>query len=145
MMTIRQLLDEKGHDVFSVAPNDTVYAALGKMAEKDVGSLVVMDGERLVGLITERDYARKVFLKGRASPTTRVQDIMETKVLYAQPDRSVEECMAIMTDKRVRHLPVIDGVKLIGVISIGDLVKSIIIDQKFLIDQLEHFITGQRC
>lgn len=144
MLTIRQLLDEKGHDVFSVAPNDTVYAALGKMAEKDVGSLVVMDGERLVGLLTERDYARKVFLKGRASPTTRVQDIMETKVLYAQPDQSVEECMAIMTDKRVRHLPVLEGVKLIGVISIGDLVKSITSDQKFLIDQLEHFITGQR-
>ena len=143
MTTIRQLLDEKGHEVFSVAANDTVYAALGKMAEKDVGSLVVMDGKNLLGLITERDYARKVFLKGRASRTTRVQEIIETKVFYAQPDQSVEDCMAIMTDKRVRHLPVIEGAKLIGVISIGDLVKSIISDQKFLIDQLEHFITGQ--
>lgn len=108
MMTIGQLLDEKGHEVFSVATNDTVFAALGKMAEKDIGSLAVMDGENLVGIITERDYARKVFLKGRASPTTRVQEIMETRVFYAQPDLSVENCMAIMTDKRIRHLPVID-------------------------------------
>ena len=143
MTTIRQLLDEKGHEVFSVAANDTVYTALGKMAEKNVGALAVMAGEKLVGIITERDYARKVFLKGRASPTTSVQEIMETKVFYAQPDQSVEDCMAIMTDKRIRHLPVIEDAKLVGVISIGDLVKSIISDQKFLIDQLEHFITGQ--
>ena len=113
------------------------------MAEKNVGALAVMAGEKLVGIITERDYARKVFLKGRASPTTSVQEIMETKVFYAQPDQSVGDCMAIMTDKRIRHLPVIEDAKLVGVISIGDLVKSIISDQKFLIDQLEHFITGQ--
>ena len=143
MTTIRQLLDEKGHEVSSVAANDTVYTALGKMAEKNVGALAVLAGEKLVGIISERDYARKVFLKGRASPTTSVQEIMETKVFYAQPDQSVEDCMAIMTDKRIRHLPVIEDAKLIGVISIGDLVKSIISDQKFLIDQLEHFITGQ--
>ena len=143
MMTIQQLLDEKGHEVFSVGTNDTVYDALRKMAEKDVGSMVVMDGENLVGIITERDYARKVFLKGRASPTTRVREIMETKVFYAQPDQPVEDCMAIMTDKRIRHLPVMEGAKLIGVISIGDLVKNIISHQKFLIDQLEHFISGQ--
>ena len=107
MPTVRQLLDEKGDKVFSVPPTDTVYDALRKMEEKDVGSLIVIDGEKVVGIITERDYARKVILKGRASPTTRVQDIMETKVLYAQPDQAVEECMAIMTDKRVRHLPVL--------------------------------------
>ena len=143
MTTIRQLLDEKGHEVFSVAATDTVHTALGKMAEKNVGALAVMASEKLVGIITERDYARKVFLKGRASPTTSVQEIMETKVFYAQPDQSVEDCMAIMTDKRIRHLPVIEDAKLIGVISIGDLVKSIISDQKFLIDQLEHFVTGR--
>jgi|ERR1039458_989503 CBS domain-containing protein len=144
MMTIRQLLDKKGHEIFSVATNDTVYTALGKMAEKDVGSLVVMNGENIVGIITERDYARKVYLMGRASPTTRVQEIMATKVFYVQPDQTVEDCLAIMTDKRIRHLPVIEGAKLIGIISIGDLVKSIISDQKFLIDQLEHFFTGDR-
>ena len=144
MTTVRQLLDEKGHEVFSVAANDTVFNALGKMAETDVGALVVMDGEKIVGIITERDYARKVFLMGRASPTTRVQEIMETNVLYAQPDQAVEECMAIMTDKRFRHLPVLERGQLIGIISIGDLVKSIISEQKFVIDQLEHFIHGQR-
>ena len=143
MRTIQPLLDEKGDTVFSVAPNDTVSDALRKMAEKDVGSLVVMDGEKLVGIVTERDYARKVFLKGRASATISVKDIMTTKVLYAQPDQSVEECMAIMTDKKVRHLPVLERGKLIGLISIGDLVKSIISDQKFMIEQLEHFIHGQ--
>src|SRR5215216_3433205 len=131
MPTVRQLLDEKGDKVFSVAPTDTVYDALRKMEEKDVG------------IITERDYARKVILKGRASPTTRVQDIMETKVLYAEPDQAVEECMAIMTDKRVRHLPVFERGTLVGVISIGDLVKSIISNQKFMIDQLERFLHGQ--
>src|SRR5215212_2324850 len=99
MPTVRQLLDEKGDKVFSVGPTDTVYDALRKMEEKDVGSLIVIDGEKVVGIITERDYARKVILKGRASPTTRVQDIMGIKVLYAQPDQAVEECMAIMTDK----------------------------------------------
>lgn len=144
MTTVRQLLDEKGHEVFSVAPNDTMHDALRKMAEKDVGAVLAMDGEKVVGIVTERDYARKVFLKGRASPTTRVEEIMETNVLYAQPDQVVEECMAIMTEKRFRHLPVIERGRLIGIISIGDLVKSIISDQKFVIDQLEHFIYGQR-
>jgi CBS domain-containing protein len=142
MTTIRQLLEDKGHQVYSVAPNDTVYVALGAMADKNVGALAVLDGANLVGTITERDYARKVFLKGRASPTTRVQEIMETKVFYAQPDQSVEDCMAIMTEKRVRHLPVMEDSELIGVISIGDLVKSIISNQKFLIDQLVHYIHG---
>jgi CBS domain-containing protein len=142
MTTIRQLLHEKGHQVYSVAPNDTVHFALGAMADKNVGALAVLDGANLVGIITERDYARKVFLKGRASPTTRVQEIMETKVFYAKPDQSVEDCMAIMTEKRVRHLPVMEDSKLIGVISIGDLVKNIISNQKFLIDQLVHYMHG---
>lgn len=144
MTTIRQLLRQKGNTVFSISPNDTVSDALRKMAEKDVGALIVMDGERLAGIISERDYARKVFLQGRASPTTRVQEIMSTMILYAEPTQAVAECMAIMTARRVRHLPVLEGERLIGVISIGDLVKSIIGDQKFMIDQLEHYLHGQR-
>ncbi len=142
MTTIRQLLREKGHKICSVDPESTVYDAIRKMADEDIGSLVVIEGGKIVGIITERHYARNVVLKGRTSPATRVRDIMENKVLYAQPDQSVEECMAIMTDKRVRHLPVIEQGKEIGLVSIGDLVKSIISDQKFTIDQLEHFIRG---
>jgi CBS domain-containing protein len=142
MTTIRQLLREKGHKICSVGPESTVFDAIRKMADEDIGSLVVMEGGKIVGIITERHYARNVVLKGRTSPATRVRDIMENKVLYAQPDQSVEECMAIMTDKRVRHLPVIEQGKEIGLVSIGDLVKSIISDQKFTIDQLEHFIRG---
>ena len=144
MTTVTQLLAEKGHKVFSVTPDDTVYDAIRKMAEENVGSLLVMEDEKLIGLITERDYARNVILKGRTSPATRVRDIMKTDVLYARPDQSVEECMAVMTDKKVRHLPVIEQGNVIGVISIGDLVKSIISDQKFIIGQLEHLIHGQR-
>jgi CBS domain-containing protein len=142
MTTIRQLLREKGDKIHSVAPNNTVYDAIRIMADENIGSLIVMEDDKIVGIITERHYARNVALKGRASPLTRVGDIMEHRVLYAQPDQSVEECMAIMTDKRVRHLPVVEQGKGIGLISIGDLVKSIISDQKFVIDQLEHFIRG---
>ena len=142
MTTIRQLLREKGHKIHAVSPESTVYDAICKMADENIGSLVVMEGGKIVGIITERHYARNVVLKGRTSPATRVRDIMENKVLYAQPDQSVEECMAIMTDKRVRHLPVIEQGKEIGLVSIGDLVKSIISDQKFTIEQLEHFIRG---
>jgi CBS domain-containing protein len=141
-MTVRLLLDEKGHNVSTVGPDDTVFEAIRKMAEEDIGSLVVFEGTKPIGIITERHYARNVFLKGRASPTTRVRDVMETQVLFARPDQTVEECMAIMTNKRVRHLPVIDQGKLIGIVSIGDLVKNIISKQKFTIDQLIHFIHG---
>ena len=142
MTTIRQLLREKGHKIYSVGPDSTVYDAILMMADENIGSLLVMEGGKIVGIITERHYARNVVLKGRTSPTTRVRDIMESDVLYVQPDQSVEECMAIMTDKRVRHLPVIEQGKEIGLVSIGDLVKSIISDQKFTIEQLEHFIRG---
>ena len=142
MTTVRQLLVDKGHKVHTVGPDDTVFDAIRKMADEKIGCLCVCEGNRPVGIITERHYARNVVLQGRGSPTTRVRDIMETKVWYARPEQTVEECMAIMTDKRVRHLPVIDQGKLIGLISIGDLVKSKISDQKFLIDQLEHFIHG---
>jgi CBS domain-containing protein len=142
MTTVAQLLREKGHAVFSIGPDETVYEALQKLAEANVGCLVVLENGTLVGIISERDYARNVVLKGRTSPATLVRDIMNTPVLCATPDRTVEECMALMTDKRIRHLPVIDQGQLAGVISIGDLVKSIISDQKFIIDQLEHFIHG---
>ena len=141
MTTVKQLLKEKGRDVFTVGPGETVFDAIRKMAEQNVGSLVVCEGQKPVGIITERHYARNVFLKGRASPSTLVRDIMETQVLYATPDQTVDECMAVMSDKRVRHLPVIDQEKLIGIISIGDLVKNIIDDQKFTIEQLTHFIS----
>ncbi len=142
MTTIRQLLDRKGRNVSSIRPDATVFDAVKKMAEKDIGSLVVMDGEDVLGIITERHYARNVVLKGKASPVTPVRDIMETRVVAVRPDDTVERCMAVMTEKRVRHLPVLDRKKLVGIVSIGDLVKSIIGDQKFMIDQLEHYIHG---
>jgi CBS domain-containing protein len=140
MTTARQVLDEKGRNVCSVGPDETVYDAIRKMAEENIGSLLVVENDKPIGIFTERQYARNVVLKGRASPTTRIREVMETKLLYARPDQSVEECMAVMTDKRIRHLPVIDQGKLIGIVSIGDLVKTIISNQKFLIDQLVHFI-----
>jgi CBS domain-containing protein len=144
MTTIRQLLHEKGDKVFLVSPTDPIYDAIRKMAEENIGCLVVMEGETLKGIITERQYARHVALRGPVSPTTRVLDIMETTIIYAQPEQSVAECMAVMTNRRVRHLPVIDDGRLVGIISIGDLVKSIISDQNFMIDQLEHFMQGGR-
>ena len=142
MTSVRQLLDQKGKTILSIHPNATVFDAVAKMAEKDVGSLVVMDGDELVGIITERHYARNVVLKGKTSPAIPVRDIMERHVIIARPEQSVEQCMALMSEKRVRHLPVFEGEKPIGIVSIGDLVKSIIGDQKFMIDQLEHYIHG---
>jgi CBS domain-containing protein len=138
--TARQLLEQKGGETWSIRPDATVFDAIAKMADKNIGSLIVMDGEKLVGVVTERHYARNVVLKGKTSAATKVGDIIEKLVYIATPEQSVEQCMALMTDKRVRHLPVVDGEKLIGVISIGDLVKSIIGDQKFIIGQLEHYI-----
>jgi CBS domain-containing protein len=142
MTLVRQLLDHKGRKIWSVHPDATVFDAVAKMAEKDVGSLVVMEGDKLVGIITERHYARNVVLKGKTSPATPVRDIMERRVVIARPEQTVEQCMALMSDKRVRHLPVFEGKKLVGIVSIGDLVKSINGDQKFTIDQLVHYIHG---
>ena len=142
MATVKQLLDQKGHEVLSIGPDDSVFDAIKKMADNNVGSLVVLEGEKLVGIITERDYARNVFLKGRSSPETTVREIMSTHVVCARPEQSVEECMAVMTDKAVRHLPVLEKKQIVGVVSIGDLIKSIISDQKFVIEQLEHYITS---
>ena len=142
MTTVRQLLDQKGRKVWSIHPDATVFDAVAKMAEEDIGSLVVMDDEELVGIITERDYARNIILKGKTSPATPVRDIMEKHVIIARPEQSLEQCLALMTEERVRHLPVLEGEKLIGIVSIGDLVKSIIGDQKFIINQLEHYVHG---
>jgi CBS domain-containing protein len=142
MKTVRDILEVKGRMVWSVDPGSTVFDALSLMAEKEIGALVVLDEARVTGIISERDYARKVILHGRASPTTRVEEIMTTHVAYTHLDQSIEECMAIVTDKRIRHLPVLQDGNLIGIISIGDLVKAIIADQKFMIEQLERYITG---
>jgi CBS domain-containing protein len=142
MSTARHILDQKGNNIWSIHPDATVFDAIAKMAEKDVGSLIVMDGDEIVGIITERHYARNVVLKGKTSPTTKIRDIMERHVIFATPEQSVEQCMAIMSEKRIRHLPVLHGKQVIGIISIGDLVKSIIGDQKFTIDQLVHYIQG---
>jgi len=142
MTTVQQLLAQKRRDVLSSRPEDTVYDAIKKMADENVGSLVVIEQGKLVGIITERHYARNVFLKGRSSPQTRVGEIMERKVVCVHPSQSVEECMALMNAKRVRHLPVIDDGTLLGIVSIGDLVKSIISDREFVIEQLEHYIHG---
>lgn len=143
MITVRQLLNQNPRPVCSIHPDGTVFDAIAKMAEFDVGSLVVMDGEKLIGIITERHYARNVVLKGKTSPNTPVRDIMERRVICARPEQTVEQCMALMSEKRVRHLPVLEGKKMIGIVSIGDLVKSIIGDQSFIIEQLEHYIHGQ--
>ena len=144
MTLVLQLLNEKGHDMWSIHPDDTVYNAIKKMAEKDIGSLVVLEEERVVGIVTERHYARNVVLRGRSSRSTPIREIMTTRVVYTRPERSVEECLAIMTQQRVRHLPVMENGRLIGIISTGDLVKSIIAEQKFLIDELTQFIAGER-
>jgi CBS domain-containing protein len=141
MTTIKHLLDRKGRVIHSIRKGATVFDAIGKMAEKDIGALLVMDEQdKLIGIITERHYARNVFLKGKASPTTLVEEIMRTAVLFARPEQTIEECMAVMTKHRVRHLPVLDGGRVSGVVSIGDLVASTIADQKFAIEQLEHYI-----
>jgi len=142
MRTVQQLLDDKGQDIQSVHPDDSVFDAIQKLATANIGSLIVIEDDRPVGIFTERDYARNVILKGKSSPTTQIREVMTTRVIYVQPEQTVEECMAIMTDKHIRHLPVLRDEKLIGMISIGDLVKSIIADQKFTIEQLEQFIHG---
>jgi CBS domain-containing protein len=142
MSTIKQILDTKGYMVWSIHPQESVFAAIQLMAEKEVGALVVLEGDAVVGIISERDYARKVVLKGRSSRETAVRDIMTPDVIYVRLDQSIEECMTIVTERRIRHLPVLDGGRLVGIISIGDLVKTIIAEQQFIIEQLEHYISG---
>ena len=140
MTTVRQLLKDKGQEVWSVGPDSTVFDAIQEMARRDVGALVVVKDEKPVGMFTERDYARDVILKGKSSPKTQVREVMTSRVICVRPEQTVEECMAVMTDKHIRHLPVLEDEKLAGMISIGDLVKSIIADQKFTIEQLESYI-----
>jgi CBS domain-containing protein len=140
MKTVRQIIESKTHKLLSISPDASVYDALKLMAERDVGALVVMDGERLVGIFSERDYARKVILYGKASKDTTVREIMTEKVLCVRPEQTMDQCMALMTDKRVRHLPVLDHKHVIGVISIGDVVKEVISEQQFMIEQLEQYI-----
>jgi CBS domain-containing protein len=142
MTTIGKLLEEKGREVLTIPPDATVFRALEKMARHNIGALVVADGGRICGILTERHYAREVALKGRTSPKTLVGDIMTRRVICAVPQQTVEECMAVMTERGVRHLPVFDGENLAGIISIGDLVKSIIQDQQHIIEQLERYISG---
>jgi CBS domain-containing protein len=145
MKTVGELLRNKGYQIYSIGPDATVYDALTLMAQKDVGALVVLDADQLIGIISERDYARKVILRGKTSRETAVREIMTEKVVYVRPEQTIEACMALMTNKRVRHLPVLDDDHhLIGVISIGDVVKNIISEQEFMIEQLENYITGQR-
>jgi CBS domain-containing protein len=142
MHTAHDILRSKGHGVHSVRPDDTVLAALKVMAQHDIGAVLVMQGEHLVGILTERDYARKVALAGLSSKDAAVRVIMTAQVVCVAPNRTVDECMGIMTEKRVRHLPVVEQKRVIGMISIGDLVKQTIADQEFTITQLQRYIVG---
>ena len=142
MKTVKHLLDAKGHNVWIIAPNASVYEALKLMADKDVGALLVLEGGKLVGIISERDYARKVILKGKFSKDTPVHEIMTTRLVYVHPEQTIQECMALMTDQHIRHLPVLAGADLVGLVSIGDLVKAIISEQEFLIQNLQDYIMG---
>jgi CBS domain-containing protein len=142
MHTVKELLREKGNHVWTIAPKATVYEALELMAAKNIGSLVAVEHGDVAGVFTERDYARKVILKGRSSKTTTVAELMTTDVLYVSPEDTIENCMALMTDKRLRHLPVMENGKLAGVVSIGDIVKIIISEREFTIRELERYITG---
>lgn len=142
MITVGELLDNKGHGIWSVTPENTVFDAIKLMDEKGVGALAVVKDDALVGMISERDYARQVILKGRSSNDTKVKDIMSTQVYYTFPSQTVDDCMVVMSERRIRHLPVLKGDELVGMVSIGDLIKDIIAEQKFIIDQLEHYIAG---
>ncbi len=142
MDTVQQVLDAKGRDVHSVSPNASVFDALGLMAEKNIGAVLVLDAGKLIGIFSERDYARKVILEGKESKTTKVREIMSSNVLCIGLAHTMPECMALMTDKHLRHLPVWEDGKAIGVISIGDVVGSVISEQDFIIGQLERYISG---
>ncbi len=142
MTIVKQLLQGKGSEVWSISPEATVYEALQLMADKNIGALVVLEGGKLAGIISERDYARKVILHQKSSMQIPVSEIMTRTVFFVSPDASIEECMALMTNQRVRHLPVLEDDKLVGVISIGDVVKAIISNQEFMIEQLQNYIVG---
>jgi CBS domain-containing protein len=141
VQTASDILRTKGHEIWSIQPDETILIAIRLMATREVGALLVMENDKLVGIVTERDYTRKVALEGRSSKDALVREIMSTRVLCARPDQTVNECMALMSDKRARHLPVLDHKHVIGIISIGDLVKSIIAEQQFEIQALQYYIT----
>lgn len=142
--TVSSILRYKGHDVWSVSPDDSVFQAMSVMAEKDIGALVVIGGETLVGIVSERDYARKVVLQGKSSKDTPVRDIMSSPVVSVSPNHTVDDCMRIVTTKRIRHLPVVQSEKVVGVVSIGDLVQKVISTQGETIQYLQEYIVG-RC
>lgn len=140
MTLVSQILQLKGSHTWTIAPNATVFDALTSMAEKDIGALLVVENSEVVGVFSERDYARKIILQGKSSRDTEVQEIMTSEVLCISPDQSITKCMALMTDKRIRHIPVLDDGRLVGVISIGDVVKAIITEQQIIINHLEDYI-----
>lgn len=140
--TVRQLLASKGHDVWSVSPETTVFDALKLMADKNIGAVIVLTDGELCGVLSERDYARKVVLEGKASISTPASEIMTSPVLIVEPEHTIDRCMALMTDKRLRHLPVVENDQVVGMVSIGDVVKTVIADQEFMLEQLETYITG---
>ncbi len=142
MTTVKQLLQTKGTDIWTIAPDDSVQDALNRMVDKNVGALLVVEAGDLVGIVSERDYARMSVLKDDFSMTTRISEIMTTRVIWVRPEQTIEDCMALMTDKRIRHLPVLENDQLVGVVSIGDVVKAVISPQEFLIEQLENYIVG---
>lgn len=142
-LTVARLLASKGHDIWTIPPDATVYDAIALMADRGIGALLVMEGDQLVGIVTERDYARKVILRDRSSRDTPVSTIMSADIVTVRPDQTIEACMALMTEKRIRHLPVVHEGRVVGILSIGDLVKFIIADRELLIEQLEGYITGR--
>ena len=142
MKTVREILAGKGSVIWSIQPDATVFEALQTMADNDVGALIVLDGETVAGVLSERDYARKVILHGRSSKELKVKEIMSSKVYFVNPEQNIEDCMALFTNKRVRHLPVLDNDRLRGIISIGDVVKAVIAEQEVTIKHLENYITG---
>lgn len=142
MATVRDMLRSKGYDIWSVAPDTTVYDALKLMADKNIGAVLVREADRVVGILSERDYTRKVTLQGKTAAGTRAREIMTERVMCVRPEDTAEQCMALMTEKRVRHLPVVEDDQLIGLISIGDVVKATIEQQKFIISQLEDYVRG---
>jgi len=142
MSTVKDILSKKDPHIYTISPDETVFNSLKVMAEKNIGALIVTDGDQVQGIFSERDYARKVILKGKSSKELKVSEVMTPKVLVVTPKNTVDECMALMTEKHVRHLPVIDDGKLVGVVSIGDIVKQIIADHKFTINELEKYISG---
>lgn len=144
MRNVSELLNSKGHAVYSIQPEATVKGALEELADKDIGALLVMAEGDLVGIFSERDYARRVELEGRRSDDTNIQDVMTESPVCVRPDQSVDECMALMTERRIRHLPVIEDDRVVGVISIGDVVKEVIAEQQFQIEQLENYISTSR-